>query len=413
MILMWSARRLDVSWSDLAAGLAYCCGLPAPQSLAEDGEILACLSVRSGFDLLLAALALPRGSEVLLSAVTIPDMARIVREHGLTPVPVDIDLATLEPRMESLRNALSSRSRVLVVAHLFGSRVPPDRLAGFAAENGLLLIDDVAQGFGGWPDRLPTATDAALYSFGPIKTATALGGALVRVAESALRGRMKEIQGAYPRQSRWSLLLRLLKFAALHAASSRPVCGVLVATLRALGQDYDRIFAGLFRGFPGEDLFAKIRRRPSAPLLALVARRLVRFQPAELRRRAAQARRLIDQINRHFFVPGVAAADHTHWAVPILAANPPRLIAALARAGFHATQPRSLVAIAPPTDRLHLAPLAAQRFMAEAVFLPVYRQMPDREIDRLADVLIANAAFASPRDAQYADQVEQAYREAG
>ena len=54
-----------------------------------------CLSVRSGWDLLLHVLAWPAGSEVIVSAITHPDMIRILRAHGLVPVPVDVDLDTL------------------------------------------------------------------------------------------------------------------------------------------------------------------------------------------------------------------------------------------------------------------------------------------------------------------------------
>ena len=68
---MWVRKRLDIRWSDLAFGLLHA-WLPADRWAAQrrvesawsDSEgALACLSVRSGFDLLLSALALPPGSE--------------------------------------------------------------------------------------------------------------------------------------------------------------------------------------------------------------------------------------------------------------------------------------------------------------------------------------------------------------
>ena len=49
---------------------------------------------------MLEALALPAGSEVLVSAVTHPDMIRILEAHELVAVPVDLDTATLAPRLE-------------------------------------------------------------------------------------------------------------------------------------------------------------------------------------------------------------------------------------------------------------------------------------------------------------------------
>lgn len=392
---MWSVRRLDIAWSDVAAGLAGClapCRGPA--------DALPCLSVRSGFDLLLRALDLPRKSEVLLSAVTIPDMTRIVEAHGLVAVPVDLDLLALGPLPAALEAAVTPRSRLLVVAHLLGSRVESAPLVEFARRHGLLLIDDLAQGFAGWPE--PCAADVALYSFGPIKTATALGGALVRVRSAGLLARLQEIQASDPLQPRLAFAWRLLKFAALKAASARPAFDLLVGLLRAAGCDYDRTFADMFRGFPGPDLLGKLRQRPSAALLSLLARRLEHFDVGRLDDRAAQARRLIGRIAGRWFVPGAAAWEHTHWAVPVLAADPPRLIQRLARAGFQASQPRSLTAVAPPADRPQLTPRQAQRLIAEAVFLPVYRELPAREIERLAQVLLSCAEFASPPPACWA-----------
>ena len=89
-----------------------------------DGDVLICLSVRSGFDLLLGAFGLPPQSEVLISAITIPHMVRIVKEHDLVPVPLDLDLKDPAPRVDVLSpRAVTPATRVIVVAHLFGGRV--------------------------------------------------------------------------------------------------------------------------------------------------------------------------------------------------------------------------------------------------------------------------------------------------
>src|SRR5207237_661041 len=80
---------LDVSVRDLLFALRACLR-PEPGSEARvldawngRDECLACLSVRSGLDLLLQALELEPGDEVALSVVTHPDIARIVEAHGL------------------------------------------------------------------------------------------------------------------------------------------------------------------------------------------------------------------------------------------------------------------------------------------------------------------------------------------
>src|SRR5829696_5512804 len=101
-------------------------------SLEEEG--LVCLSVRSGWDLWLDAQGLRAGDEVLVSAITHPDMVRIIREHDLRAVPVDIDPETLAPRPWMLEAALTPRTRVVLVAHLFGGRMDLGGVAKFARE---------------------------------------------------------------------------------------------------------------------------------------------------------------------------------------------------------------------------------------------------------------------------------------
>jgi len=57
-----------------------------------------------------------------VTAITHPDMVRIIGWHGLRPVPVDIDSATLAPRLDLVEAAITGRTRAILVAHLFGSR---------------------------------------------------------------------------------------------------------------------------------------------------------------------------------------------------------------------------------------------------------------------------------------------------
>lgn len=394
---MWPAKRLDFDWSDVAAAIRDCLGSRPAEDAAFDleqqwagEEALACLSVRTGFDLLLAALDFPPGSEILMSAVTIPDMVRIALHHKLLPVPVDLELETLAPRLDQIEAAITPRTRAIVAAHLFGSRVPMEPILQIARRHGLVVIEDVAQSLTGPQDRGHPDSDAALFSFGPIKTATALGGALVRGKDRELLARMRQIAAEYPLQPRMAYLKRVLKYAGFQVGLSRPAYTSIAAVLKATGCDYDRIFANLVRGFPGPDLIPRLRQRPCASLMGLVARRLSHFNSARLERRGERGHQLAKRLAPRFCLPGHAASEHSHWVVPILADDPPAMIAYLARAGFHATQGRSLCVVPPPPDAL-LQPSTAQRLLGAAVFLPIYPELPERELDRLAKVLLVTS----------------------
>src|SRR5215210_3717690 len=180
---MYARHRLDISVADVSLGFLSCCLQLRRKklevevlrlcSLEEEG--LVCFSVRSGWDLWLGAQGLRAGDEVLVSAITHPDMVRIIREHDLRAVPVDIDPETLAPRPWMLEAALTPRTRVVLVAHIFGGRMDLGVVARFAKDRGLLLVEDCAQAFQG-PEKMGDAADVSMYSFGTLKTSTALGG---------------------------------------------------------------------------------------------------------------------------------------------------------------------------------------------------------------------------------------------
>ncbi|MDA0652775.1 MAG: aminotransferase class V-fold PLP-dependent enzyme, partial [Proteobacteria bacterium] len=154
---MWARTQLKISWRDLLTG-GLACILPTDRTrlveqvegyFAGDFSVLAAYSVRSGFDLLLQALDLNEGDEVLFSALNIRGMVTIARRAGLMPVPVDLDIAHMAPSIENLRAAITPKSKVLVVAHLFGTRLDMQPLVDFAHQHDLLLVEDCAQAFNG------------------------------------------------------------------------------------------------------------------------------------------------------------------------------------------------------------------------------------------------------------------------
>jgi perosamine synthetase len=351
-------------------------------------DALACLSVRSGFDALLRALAFPPGSEILVSALTIRDMPRIIEAHGLVPVPVDLDMATLALAPGALERAAGPRTRAILVAHLFGSRMPLEGVLAFAGPRGLVVLEDCAQADAGGGYRGHPGSDVAMFSFGPIKLNTALGGGILRVRDRALLERLRLLQAGYPVQGRWQFLRRLGKFGALKVLTIPAALGLFAAACRALGRTHDEVAGAAVRGFPGPGLLAKIRRQPSYPLLALLARRLRNVDPGSVERRAARARAagaLLPGIER----PGARAPVHGHWVFPIQSAAPDALMRRLWARGFDATRgASSLDVVGPPADRPELAAAQAGRVMRQVLYLPVYPGVSDADLTRLARAVL-------------------------
>jgi dTDP-4-amino-4,6-dideoxygalactose transaminase len=402
---MWPRKQLDLDVSDVTAGiLATMCNDDGPRDADIVGsgwipqdESLVSLSVRTGWDLLLAALNWPPGSEIILTSPTIPDMARIVEQHKFVPVPVRLDAERLEPTQDDLECAITTQTRAILVAHLFGSRVDMDPIVRLAKQHDLFVIEDCAQAFAGRHYAGNDKSDCSLFSFGPIKSATALGGAVLRVRNTQLRERIIELQNAHPYQSRWSYLARLMKYAAFRLLSTPHTYATLVHTCLALGYDYDRMFGNVAHSFGSTAIFSQMRRQPCGPLRHMLQRRIASFEARgieRLMRRAERGRRLASNLPRGVVI-GSQNATHTYWVLPVRVGNPEEVLSNLRRSGFDATGRSSMVEVCPSfapgrTD-------SSRPWLSETIYLPNGDAMPDREWSRMAGVLRDKAEFVGLR----------------
>ena len=262
------------------------------------------------------------------------------------------------------------------------------RIHEVAKQRRLLVIEDCAQAFAGRQYHGHPDSDVSMFSFGPIKTATALWGAVLRVRDPELLERMRARQADYPIQTRRTYLRRLLKYAALKAFSTRPVFGAVMRACRVMGRDHDQLINGSVRGFRGEDLLARIRQQPSTPLLALLARRLRTFNSERLADRASKGELLVELLKDQVACPGATMAPHTHWVFPVLVDDPDEVIALLRQSGYDATQGQSLCVVAAPAERPELDPTDARDVLEKVVFLPLYPEMPKRAVRKMARVLL-------------------------
>jgi len=334
---------------------------------------------------------------VLFSAVTHPDMPRLARHHGLVPVPIDLEPATISPRPALVRRAITDRTRVLVVAHLFGGHVDLFELAELCRSKGILLVEDCAQAFQGPGETGYLRADVSMFSFGILKTATALGGAMLTVRSPGLLRRMRSIQQRWPVQRRSAHLERIVQTAVFVALIRPSPYAVLARLARALELDFDRMVNSSARAFPAgstDELVRRLERQPCAPLLKLMAFRFDTFDRGRLLARAAAGEELAALLPAGFHVGGLAP-DHTHWLFPIVADRPRDLIEVARAAGFDAARAASSVkAVSAPPDRPELEPVCAQSVMSRLVFLPAYPELPPGALETLASALEGNEIHA-------------------
>lgn len=380
-----------ISWTDLLVA-AVSCVVPGRADRVRDeiesgwaAGTVAFLSVRSGLDALLQEWNFPPESEIIISAITIPHVLDILAHHRLVPVPVDLDLPTLTVDAEAIARAVTPRTKAILVAHLFGSRMPLEAIAAIAERHGVPLIEDCAQLLDASGYRGYAQSTVSMFSFGAIKRQTALGGGLLRFRDRALAERLRGRQAAYPRQPRRAYFRRVLTMVMIKSVSLRPVFAAFLAWCRWTGRDHDQTLGTALRGFSGGDLFERLRHQPSAPLLRMLLRR-IRQSPAVA---VAQRVAIVETVVAEFPElrrPGSSSRHHTHWLFPMLTTHPVRLMHHLWERGFDATCGASNLACVPaPAGRP--SPTEAARLMREVLYLPLSPSASPGEMRAMAQAI--------------------------
>lgn len=388
---MWIRKRIDLTWRELCHALG--CALKRRRTVSsktplEAGQtrtgtaspdLLAVLSVRSGFDLLIKASDWKPGDEILMSGLTIPDMPRIVSEHGLVPIGLEVPPDNLCPSVSEVAEKVTPGTRALVMAHLFGGLCDLTPFRSLCNAHGICLIEDCAQSWIGHDQTAPTLADVSMFSFGTIKTGTALGGGLMRVHDAALLHRMRVLQNEWSVQSRWDYLRRVVRHGVLMALSGRMPMRLLAGVAKVFGTTHDAFVAAASRVYPGPDFFVRIRRQPNAALLDMMDFRLAQDLSESMQLRTIRGTQAAERLSQGCTVIGNAAVRPTWWILAVLSNRPDELVKALWSAGFDATRSSSL---RPVGDLPRTA-----RMMEQMVILPFDNRMPDSELRRMVTLV--------------------------
>jgi len=136
----------------------------------------------SGLHLCMLALGVAAGDEVIVPSFTFIAAANAVRYVGATPVFVDIDPRTLNLDPARIEEAVTPRTRAIVVVHTFGCPAALAEILEIAGRHRLSVIEDACEALGAEYDgrRVGSFGDAGVFGFYPNKQiTTGEGGILV------------------------------------------------------------------------------------------------------------------------------------------------------------------------------------------------------------------------------------------
>ena len=160
-----------------------------------------CASGTDAILLALRALDLAPGDEVVVPAFTFFATAGAVWNAGLKPVFCDIDPVTYNVTAETVAEALTERTRAIVVVHLFGQMAEMGPLLELGAARGVAVIEDAAQAIGArQQSRTGVAAAGSLgaagcFSFFPSKNLGGFGdGGLITTGDAVLAERLRKLR---------------------------------------------------------------------------------------------------------------------------------------------------------------------------------------------------------------------------
>jgi perosamine synthetase len=120
------------------------------EGLAAACEVTDAVVVSSGtaaLHLAVLALGIGPGDEVIVPAYTFPATANVVALAGAKPVLADVDPETMNVRPDLVAEALTERTRAVLVVHLFGRPARWEELEA-AVPEGVALLEDAAGALG-------------------------------------------------------------------------------------------------------------------------------------------------------------------------------------------------------------------------------------------------------------------------
>ncbi|XHR94108.1 DegT/DnrJ/EryC1/StrS family aminotransferase [Mucilaginibacter sp. UC70_90] len=379
--------KLYISYKNLVEGTYYCLTdrFRSPGSgVDQRANEMVCLSVKTGIDLVLNALNFPPGFEMIVTDINIPDMFAIINWHELTLVPIPVNKYTLNMSPAQVEAAITPATKAILITHLFGGIMEIEAIVAIAKKHNLIIFEDCAQAYAGNLYSGNPASDVVMFSFGFIKTNTAISGAMIKIKDPALYAEVAAQNEHYHQQSTAGYFKKLFKVLFVKLLTNKGIYTGFYNLVRALGKDFEQVLGGFTKGFPGNDIFRQIRHQPSAPNQRLLRKKLANFDQNSITKRIQLAKDILSKIPDNYKI-GFENKRHSYWVMPVETHNPDALIKHLRNNGFDASQKASsLIKLSGAGG----VPKPEELVLDNLVYLPAYPAMSAKDRNKLIQLII-------------------------
>ena len=159
-----------------------------------------CIGVANGLDaltIILKASEFPENSEIIVPANSYIATILSVSNANFVPVPVEPNLNDYLIDYQAIERAITSKTRAILVTHLYGKCCEMDKITALAQKHNLKVFEDAAQAHGATYNNIKSGnlSDGAGFSFYPSKNLGAMGDAgAITTNDDVLANRIKTLR---------------------------------------------------------------------------------------------------------------------------------------------------------------------------------------------------------------------------
>lgn len=352
---------------------------------------------RMAFHYILKALDLPKGSDIIFPALTFWVMPEVARAAGYNPVFADVDPLTFNMTPESVERVITPKTVAIVPTHVWGLPCDMDEIVAIARKHGALVIEDCAHALGAtYKGRnVGTIGDAAIFSLQTLKPLNTYGGGMAVAKDPALAAKIAAIVATEPAPTT-EIVKKHLKLGKIQRITIQPnvfsfTLFPLLWTCAYLKYNPDPYFWEKIR--PLSPLPMEYRERYSN-VQAIIGLESLKHLAKWTADTQANARRVSDVLRQ---VPGIrlpeVPEDRTHAFYQFCAYLPHRDKAVFACLKRGVDLETLHVDVCPHMEIFggSKAPVPGADATTEAVQIPIYESLSQKQIDRVAQVVAQSA----------------------
>lgn len=140
--------------------------------------------------------ALKAGDEVITVAAGFPTTVNPIIQNGMIPVFVDVEIGTYDAIIDQIREAISPKTRAIMMAHTLGNPFDVTAIKAICKEYDLWLIEDSCDALGSTYDGKRTGSfgDTATVSFYPAHHITTGEGGAVFVNSPLIKKQVESFR---------------------------------------------------------------------------------------------------------------------------------------------------------------------------------------------------------------------------